>query len=314
MGRTDAVLQWVLSITPQLAGHREHRIGPHAEGFVAVIAQLPMYMHASNLAAHRALWALIRDGLRTRGRPAPTQLDTTCAHDALWTRPDLCLTQICNLPLRSGIWRAVTPIGACDYGLPGCAPGFYRSVFVVRVDHPARCPEDLEGLTMAYNDPLSHSGWGAPWTWAVRHGMRFVPALRTGAHIGALRAVTAGRVDFAVIDAQSMRVFRTASPTPLAVRVIGATDCSPVQTFCTRTGEDPSIYFDAISEAIARLDDRHRARLGLRGIVRLGADAYDLPLPPPPEAWITRQTAPIGRACASGLSGAIPRPDRSVWP
>ncbi|MCA0045178.1 phosphate/phosphite/phosphonate ABC transporter substrate-binding protein [Celeribacter litoreus] len=250
-----------------------------------MIAQLPMYLRSGNLDAHIALWELIRDELRSAGLSAPDALDLTTEYDEVWSDRDLCLSQVCNLPLRDTLKDKLTLIGACDYGLEGCEPGYYRSLFVVREDHRAEAPEALDGLTMAYNDAQSHSGWGAAWFWASRRGLWFNPALRTGAHHGSLMAVVNGDVDFAVIDAQSFREFLIDTPEARQVHVIGATETSPGQTFCTRAGVEPRPYFEAISSAIDALPAAHRSRLGLRGIVALPREAYDLPVPPHPTEW-----------------------------
>ncbi|SFI53036.1 phosphate/phosphite/phosphonate ABC transporter substrate-binding protein [Celeribacter neptunius] len=250
-----------------------------------MIAQLPMYLRPGNRDAHLALWELIRAGLRLRGIEAPEHLDDMLAYDAAWEHPELCLSQICNLPLRGPLKDKVTRIGACDFGLPGCAPGYYNSLFVVHEDHPAQKAEDLQDATMAYNDALSHSGWGAPWLWAENRGLRFRPVLRSGAHVASIAAVAEGRVEFATIDAQSFRVLLREDPNIIRLKVIGMTDCSPGQTFCTRAGVDPAPYFAAIDAAIETLPRRYRDRLGLRGIVALPDASYDLPLPPEPGTY-----------------------------
>ncbi|WP_460274670.1 phosphate/phosphite/phosphonate ABC transporter substrate-binding protein [Celeribacter sp. ULVN23_4] len=263
-----------------------------------MIAQLPMYLrpgNPANLAAHEALWELIRHGLRARDIPAPEKLDDNETYDVAWAREDLCLSQICNLPLRGSLKDKVTRIGASDYGLEGCAPGYYRSFFVVHEDHPAQDADALDGLSMAYNDAMSHSGWGAPWLWAHRRGISFRPVLATGAHAASVSAVLRREVDFAAIDAQSFRILQAERPEMTRLRVIGATEASPGQTFCTARDRDPAPYFAAISEAIARLSEPHRAQLGLRGIVALPDDAYDLPLPPDP-LRLSRSQGPLSAA------------------
>lgn len=248
-----------------------------------MIAQLPMYLRPGNRVAHAALWELIRDGLRARDIAAPDHLDDSLAYDTAWAHPNLCLSQVCNLPLRGPLKDRLTVIGACDYGVPDCPPGHYNSLFVVRDDHLAKRPEDLDGATMAYNDRWSQSGWGAPWLWAEKHGMNFRPTLNTGAHVASVAAVANGCVDFAAIDAQSLRELAIDDPNIARLRVIGATDSSPGQTFCTRAGEDPAPYFSAIADAVEALPAEHRDRLRLKGIIALPDSDYALPLPPAPQ-------------------------------
>lgn len=249
-----------------------------------MFAALPMYDRPENAAAHDALWAGIRDGLRARGIAAPAALDRTVGHLEGWARPDLVLGQICNLPLRARFRGRVTLIGAADYGLPDCDPGFYYSVFVVRAEDPARGLGDCAGYRMAYNEPLSNSGWGAPAQFAAAQGLRLDPVLRTGAHRESLRAVAEGRADLAALDAITLRNLIRWDPIAAAVKVIGRSHATPGMTFITRPAQDPAPYRAAIAAAIAGLADAHRDALGLRAIVALPDSAYDIPLPPTPEA------------------------------
>ena len=250
-----------------------------------MFAALPMYDRPDNRAAHDRLWEEIRDGLQERGVAAPKALDRETYYSEGWARPDLTLGQICNLPYRALFRGKVTRIAASDYGLEGCLPGQYRSLFVVRNDDPAMRPEDLAGRPMAYNDALSQSGYGAVASWAVKTGFRLNPAIQTGAHIESVRAVASGKADFATIDAQTFRVLAPTVPETAALRVIGATPASPGMTFITGLENDPAPFREAISAAISGLSAEDAAILGLRGIVTLPDEAYDLQLPPPPSSW-----------------------------
>lgn len=250
-----------------------------------MIASLPMYVVPETRAAHDAFWALVRDGLRDAGLAAPDALDHAMPATAGWAHPDLVLSQICNLPYRRYFADRVTRIAAADYGLDGCAPGRYRSVFVVRADDPATTPEDLAGRTMAFSEVDSHSGWGAPAQWALERGLRFRPVLETGAHRASLEAVARGQADFASIDAQTFEVLKRVAPQARSVRVVGATGTSPGMTFVTRAGQDPAPYRAALADALAALPADLRGDLGLRSIVVLPDEAYDLPFPPDPDAW-----------------------------
>lgn len=254
-----------------------------------MFASLPMYDFPENREAHDHLWARIRDEIRDRGEDAPETLDRDTLYSDGWARRDLTLGQICNLPYRKMFVGKVTPIGAADYGLEGCAPGYYRSLFIVRLDDVSAQPEDLDGRPMAYNDALSQSGYGAVSSWALQEGFLLNPALQTGAHIDSVRAVAAGKADFATIDAQSFRVLQGFCPEIAQVRVIGVTPSSPGMTFITRKGRDPEVFRMAIRSAIKALSSTDRDILGLRGIVTLPAEAYDPNLPPPPQYWSQRR-------------------------
>ena len=253
------------------------------------VATLPMYERPENAAAHDALWALIRDGLRARGVTAPDALDRSLGAWEGWESPDLVLGQVCNLPWRSRLRGQLRLVGASDYGLDGVPPGHYYSVFVARPDDDPD-PAAFAGRRFAFGEALGHSGWGAPQAWAAERGLRFPATLETGGHRESVRAVAEGRADLAAIDAVSWRMIERWEPAAAhALRVIGRTGASPGLSFAT-AARDPEPHFEAVSEAIAALDATSRDALGLVGIHRLPESAYT-GLPPAPEA---AQAMPAG--------------------
>lgn len=249
-----------------------------------MFASLPMYDRPENAAAHDALWAGTRDRLRAAGIDAPEALDRTTDHVAGWARDDLVLGQICNLPFRAWHRTRLRPLGCADHGLEGTPPGHYRSGFIVRADDPARSVEAAAGCRFALNDPMSHSGWGAPHAWATARGLELRPTLVTGSHRESLAAVADGRADLAAIDLVSWRMFERWEPAAARVRIIGVTDASPGMTFVTGPRHDPSAIRDALVAALAALEPAHRETLGLRAIVPVPDTDYDLPFPPELEA------------------------------
>ena len=56
----------------------------------------------------------------------------------------------------------VTLIGTPDYGVKGCEPGYYNSVFVVREENRNKSVEEFNEANLAVNDYFSQSGWAAP--------------------------------------------------------------------------------------------------------------------------------------------------------
>lgn len=245
-----------------------------------MIASFPMYARASNKGAHDKLWALIRDGLHVRGIEAPRELDHTRDHMSVWANEDLVLSQICNLPYRDTFRGKVTRIGAADYGLSGCAPGYYNSVFVVRSDSPADNPTQFAKGRFAFNDLMSQSGYGSAQLWADSHGFLFDATMQTGSHHASIAAVANGTADIAAIDAQTWWIEQAENPLTAQLKVIGTTDPSPGMTFITRNGQDPVPYFDTIKHAIAALDTQSAKVLGVKGIIALPSSAYTLPFPP----------------------------------
>ena len=250
-----------------------------------MIASLPMYARPSNRAAHDVLWGLVRDGLHARGIEAPAALDHEIGHIESWGHPDLVLGQICNLPLRSAFMDMVTIIGASDYGIDDCKPGYYRSDFVVRRDSPATDPRDMIDARFVCNEPLSQSGYGSAQLWALAQGRQFHLSAITGSHRASIAAVAEGNADIAAIDAQTWRIECQENLQTDTLKVIGHTAPTPGMTFITRKGQDPQPYFEAITAAIAQLPTYVAKALGLKAIVALGTDAYDLPFAPRPAAF-----------------------------
>ena len=177
----------------------------------------------------------------------------------------------------------MTPIGCSDYGLQDTPAGYYHSLFVVRAED---APRGLAPATLgrfAYNDALSHSGWGAPFAAVTSQGLRFHTTLCTGAHVDSLYAVANGHADLAAIDAVSWRMFEAWEPRAADLRVIGRTRASPGQMFVTARDHDPAPIRAALIDSIKTLAPHHAATLGLRGIVQLSDAAFDMPLPDAPK-------------------------------
>ena len=115
-----------------------------------MIASLGMYELAGMAPANDRLWALIRDGLRSRGIAAPAALTRgEAAYWPAWTAADLVLSQTCGYPYRARLHDRVTYIGTPEYGVDGCPPGHYRSVFVARRDDPRQTLADFDGAAFA---------------------------------------------------------------------------------------------------------------------------------------------------------------------
>ncbi len=245
-----------------------------------LVASLPMYDRPENARAHDVLWNLIAAKLRAQGIAAPDALDREIGVMEGWQSPDLLLGQICNMPYRAVLRDHVTLVGASDYGLPDCPPGYYYSCFIVRADDPATDPADYR---LAYNEALSHSGWSAPQQWAQAHGFAFRKGHMTGAHLQSVHAVAQGLADIAAIDAVSWGTFARWEPVAAQVRVIGRTAMTPGMSFVTAAGRDPAPLRAAVTAAIADLPVAERELLGLRAIVPLPPSAYDISLPATPD-------------------------------
>ena len=243
-----------------------------------MIAALPMYDRAETAEANDALWSAIRARLGF----GPATLTRAGDLWPLWQSPDLLLAQTCGLPFRAKLHSRVTLVGTPDYGLPGCPPGFYRSVFVARAGDKG----DLAAFAarpFAYNEGLSQSGWAAPQAHMAARGLPFGPLLRTGAHRASALAVAGGRADFAALDAVTWALIQEHDRFAASLRVIAETVPTPGLPLITAPGTDPAPLFAAFAGAVQDLSAKDRATLHLEGLVAIPAQAYLVqPLPTAP--------------------------------
>lgn len=244
-----------------------------------------MYDRAETKDANDRLWAGIRDGLRAHGVAAPDALTRgEHAYWDAWQSADLVFSQTCGFPYRAKLHGHVTLIGTPDYGLPGCPPGHYTSVFVARKDDPRRDLVQFSGADFAFNEELSQSGWAAPQNHAASISLRLSPSLRTGGHRLSALAVSENQADLAAIDALTWEMLSQWEPWAASLREIARTaPPTPVLPYIARKGVDADLYFNVVSAAIAALPAQDREILHLKGLVRIPAQAYlNVPTPPTP--------------------------------
>jgi ABC-type phosphate/phosphonate transport system substrate-binding protein len=249
-----------------------------------VIAALAMYDRPEVQGANDRFWALTRDGLRARGIAAPEALTRgEMAYMPGWLRPDLVLAQTCGFPYRAKLHGKVALIGTPDYGVEGCPPGHYRSVFVARADD-SRDLAAFSGIPIAYNDGLSQSGWAAPQNHAAKLALSFPAGLCTGGHVASARAVAEGQADLAAVDAVTWAMIEDHDPAlAAALHVVALTDPTPGLPYIAALAADAETTFTAVAEAIAALSPSERSILHLKGLVRIPAASYlAVPTPPSP--------------------------------
>lgn len=249
-----------------------------------MIAALGMYDRPECQAANDRLWALVRDGLRARGLAAPEALTRGAgAYWQAWESPDLVLSQTCGFPYRAKLHDKVTLVASPDYGLEGCPPGYYCSVFVARADDERTLPE-FRGARFAYNEALSQSGWAAPQNHARTMGFHFAPLVETGSHRGSAMAVAEGRADLACLDALTWRMLQRWEPGVAGLRELARTAPTPALPYIAAKTADGATTFAALVEATAQLSPDDRDILSLRGVVRIAPERYlAVPIPPSPE-------------------------------
>jgi len=240
-----------------------------------------MYAWPQIAKATQKFWTLIRAAYGSGDGELTDYADPALA----WRDPALLLSQTCGLPYRHLLHDKVQLLGTLDYGVPGCAPGYYRSCLVIRRDDPRRDLRAFQDTPFARNAALSQSGWAAIESHLAEIGADFRfrdNILDTGGHAASVRAVAEGRAGLASIDAVTWRFLKRYDPAAAALKVLARTRPTPGLPLITGPSVDPAPLFDAVATAIARLGTRDRRLLGIKGIVHIPKAAYLAePLPYP---------------------------------
>lgn len=242
-----------------------------------MIAMLGMYDMPALQDANDRFWQAIRAGLGY----GPAHLTRDGDPWRVWQSSDLVFAQTCGMPYRTRLFGTVNLVGTPDYGLPGCAPGYYQSVLVVRADAPDAPLAAFAAGTFAYNEALSQSGWAAAVTHLSKQQLRPEKRLRTGSHAASARAVADGRADFAALDALTWELLVEHDPCTADLRVLERTAPTPGLPYITASRNDPLAVATAVEMAITDLAPGDRATLHLRALVRIPEAAY-LAVPTPP--------------------------------
>jgi phosphonate transport system substrate-binding protein len=159
----------------------------------------------------------------------------------------------------------------------------YFSDVIVRRDGPIGSFADLRGRSWAYNEALSHSGYGITRYHLVRLGETrgfFGEVIEAGFHEEAVRMVARGEVDGSAIDSQVLAIQLRDEP-GLAdqLRVVEALGPSTIQPVAV-SRRVPSDLRDAIRGVLIALADdaarRERLAIGLvERFVPVGPTDYD---------------------------------------
>ena len=247
-----------------------------------MIAALPMYDRPETAGAHDRYWALIAQALQDSGQPAPSALTRDMNVWSIWQNPDLVLAQTCGLPFRAKLHDQVTLIGTPDFGIPGLPAGYYASPIVVREDDPREDIAAFREARLAYNEPLSQSGWAS----IQSTGATFGSYIQSGAHRNSAAMVADGGADIAALDVITWRDIQRYDPNIASrLRVLMQTEPTPGLPYITALNRDPAPIAMAVEQAIAALPTADRDTLGLRGLVQIPAPDYlAIPIPPAPPA------------------------------
>jgi phosphonate transport system substrate-binding protein len=204
-----------------------------------------------------------------------------CARD----ENEVCF--VCSLPYvhfeRQGIAPAVPVAAPVLQGERYGGRPIYFSDVIVHRDSPLRSFLDLRGHSWAYNEPLSHSGYGITRYHLLELGETsgfFSEVVETGFHETSMRLVAAGEIDASAIDSQVLAVALRDDPSlARSLRVIDALGPSTIQPVAVSKRVQVGQRRE-IQEALVRLHEaeavRSRLAAGLiERFVPVDAASYD---------------------------------------
>lgn len=235
-----------------------------------LLASFPMYELPGLRGDWAALWRHLSVLLRKSGQAAPAAL--TRPHDLHrhWRDRRMLLSHTCAKPVRDGLWRHVSVLGAFDFGLPGCLPGQYRSALICRANEGWTVQNLLLRGRPVVNGTDGQSGYGA-----LRDlGADLDGTLVSGAHLRSVEAVRRGLADYAAIDAVTWRYLQRWPGASAGLGVAGWTPPTPATPLITARGRDAGLLRKAIPLALDRLPVSVRRRLEIRGFVPLPESVY----------------------------------------
>jgi phosphonate transport system substrate-binding protein len=194
---------------------------------------------------------------------------------------------VCSLPYvtleRRGVDLAVPVAAPVLEGERYGGRPIYFSDVIVRRESPFRSFTNLRGRSWAYNEPLSHSGYGITRYHLVQLGETggfFGEVVEAGFHRRAIRMVASGEVDGAAIDSQVLAMELRDDP-ELAdrVRVVETLGPSTIQPVAVSRRVPPDVR-EAIRDVLVRMAEdsvvRERlARALVERFVPVDAGDYD---------------------------------------
>ena len=232
-------------------------------------ASLPMYDRRELQAGHKQYWQLLRASIVAGGMRAPAQLSDTVPGADYWLRADLCLSQTCGLPYRRYLHGKVSYVGTPDFNVEGCAPGYYRSVIVVRHDDLRSEFRDftISDVCLACNSLDSQSGFAAIATHDGGSLTRHAQIIITGSHAASATAVATGTADIAAIDYNSWRFMMRYDSFVKDLRVLELTCPSPGLPYISALSTDVEKMYTAIKAAIDLMPQHLKQLLGVERLV-----------------------------------------------
>jgi ABC-type phosphate/phosphonate transport system substrate-binding protein len=251
------------------------------------IAGLSMYDLPELHALSDEWWSGLARAFRAEGiAVVPDRLDRALPLDALWSSPDLFLTQICGYQLRGAWAPRLRYVATPRYAAPGCEGVSYCSWVVVKMACPASEVEGLRGARCVINSQSSHSGCNAlrALVAPLSHDGRFFGAVNvSGSHAASLAQLQDDLADVAAIDCVTYALLERWRPQAVArTRILARTQAVPSLPYATRLAIPSDLIprlraglFRAISDP-ALVDVRNA--LLLAGFEVLSLASYDCTL------------------------------------
>ncbi len=231
-----------------------------------------------------ALYELVTEQVGRRlGVPAELVVETSyesCAKDL----NEVCF--VCSLPYvtfeRHGLDLAVPVAAPVLQGERYGGRPIYFSDVIVHRNSPFESFLDLRGRSWAYNEPLSHSGYGITRYHLVTLGKTngfFGEVVEAGFHHEAIRMVARGEVDGSAIDSQVLEIeLRDHPDIAEQIRVVEALGPSTIQPVAV-SRRVPEDIREAIRDVLVTMDEDSAVR------ERLGVALVDRFVPVRPESY-----------------------------
>ncbi|MEM6362981.1 MAG: PhnD/SsuA/transferrin family substrate-binding protein, partial [Planctomycetota bacterium] len=174
------------------------------------------------------------------GLDAPDHLTRQDDLHGVWADPNLVLGQTCGLPFSLDLHKKTSLIGTFNYHLDDTAPGYYRSVVVIRAGDPRSVGECFADV-IAVNSQDSQSGWGALATWAKGYGnIQWGRLVISGSHRRSAEMVANGKASLASLDLVSFHLVQRHAPDiAAALEVVVTTSATPALPLICAPRFDP---------------------------------------------------------------------------
>lgn len=250
------------------------------------IATLSMYDWPETRPELERFWLLIDSELRKSGVNSTASLQNSKEQLPLWLSPDLLVGQTCGWPYANLLHGKVIPFATFDYGLEGCAPGTYRSVFIGQNENDRQHISKAEALKacprIAINGSDSQSGFhvfsellGQPASSALLPDQLVI----TGAHRNSVQAIANGNANLAAIDAVAFELAKRHEAEAVnQVKILGYSQAKPGLPLITSPQNRTKIpiLFKAIESALKSLAPDDKDTLLIKGVLPVSSRKYDV--------------------------------------